>query len=129
MDNRKYAVDRKGIRSFRDIIAYQKAYDLSLEIHRITLGFPKIEQFELASQLRRATKSICANIAEGDGKGGSAVEFKRYLRIALGSSSEVRVHLKYCKDLGYLTEDNYSKFDQEYVLIAKMLSKLTQVWK
>ena len=96
---------------------------------RLVFGFPKIEQFDLANQIRRSTKSICANIAEGYGKGSTAAEFKRYLAIALGSANETRVHLKYCKDLGYLSEDIFAYCDNEYIEICKMLSKLISVWK
>jgi len=49
------------VRSFHDLDVYQKAYQLSLDIHKATLGFPKLEQFALADQMRRASKSICAN--------------------------------------------------------------------
>ena len=56
------------VRSFHDLDVYQKAYQLSLDIHKATLGFPKLEQFALADQMRRASKSICANLAEGFAK-------------------------------------------------------------
>ena len=117
------------IKSFEDFEVYQRAYDLSLEIHKRSLSFPKIEQYGLASQIRRSTKSIVVNIAEGHGKRSSAAEFKRYLNISLGSTSETRVHLRYCKDLGYLSSSDYEYFDSRYVEIAKMLSGLIQVWK
>ena len=69
------------IRSYEDFEVYQKAYKYSLEIHKKSFEFPKIEQYELASQIRRSTKSVAANIAEGHGKKSSAAEFKRYLEI------------------------------------------------
>lgn len=56
---------------FHNLEVYRKAYDLSLVVHRRTLSFPKFEQYELASQLRRSTKSIGSNIAEGMGKQSS----------------------------------------------------------
>jgi four helix bundle protein len=56
------------VRSFRDLIVYQRAYGLSLQIHKASLGFPKMEQYALADQMRRASKSICGNIAEGFAK-------------------------------------------------------------
>ena len=117
------------IKSFEDFEVYQRAYNLSLEIHTKSLSFPKIEQYGLASQIRRSTKSIVVNIAEGHGKKSSTAEFKRYLNISLGSTSETRVHLRYCKDLGYLSFNEYQYFDSKYVEIAKMLSKLIQVWR
>ena len=98
-------------------------------MHKLSLGFPKIEQFGLADQLRRATKSIPLNIAEGYGKDSSAVEFKRYLSIALGSNNEVRVQLKFCNDLGYISKEQYSLYDNEYQQIGNMLYSLRKAWK
>ena len=59
---------REWARRFEDLDVFRRAYALSLEVHRASLGFPRIEQFALADQIRRASKSICANIAEGFGK-------------------------------------------------------------
>ncbi len=58
------------IGSFEELEAFKRAYRISLEIHRASLEFPQIEQRALADQIRRASKSICANIAEGFGKQG-----------------------------------------------------------
>ena len=117
------------IKSYEDLEVYERAYVSSLEIHRLSLTFPKIEQFELANQIRRATKSIPMNIAEGYGKKASTAEFKRYLTMALGSNNEVKVQLRYCKDLGYITQDQYDRHDKEHTEIGKMLSKLIQTWQ
>ncbi len=56
---------KKEISSFEDLVVFQKAYKLSLKLHKLTLSMPKEEQYGLASQIRQASKSICANIAEG----------------------------------------------------------------
>ncbi len=67
------------VRSFEDLEVFQRAYRLSLEVHRASLTFPKIEQLALGDQVRRASKSISANVAEGFGKQRlSAAEFKRF---------------------------------------------------
>ncbi len=80
-----------GIKDFSELIVYRKAYDKSLEIHKETLNYPKQEQYELGSQMRRASKSICANIAEGFGKQNvSTAEFKRFLLMAIGSADETK---------------------------------------
>ena len=117
------------IRSYEDLSVYKKAYDVSLEIHRQSLALPKHEQYELASQIRRSSKSVAINIAEGHGKESSPAEFKRYLTIARGSVIETRVHLRYCVDLGYLNETEYQRLDNKYEEISKMLYKLIKVWK
>lgn len=82
----------KATKSFEDIEVFQRAYKLSLIVHRLSLTFPAIEQYALGDQIRRASKSICANIAEGYGKQKrSSAEFRRFLLMALGSSDEMRV--------------------------------------
>ena len=116
------------IKSYEDLEVYKRAYVSSLLIHKLSLSFPQMEQFELGRQIRRATKSIALNIAEGYGKKSSAAEFKRYLTMSLGSNDEVRVQLRYCKDLGYITEEQYLAYHTEYGEIGKMLNKLIRTW-
>jgi four helix bundle protein len=71
--------ERRPIKSFEDLDVFQRAYALSLIIHKASLAFPKVEQFGLAEQVRRASKSICANLAEGFGKQrDSSAEFKGF---------------------------------------------------
>src|SRR3990167_905627 len=73
---------KKFIHSVEDLEVFQKAYQVYLEIHKLTLLFPKIEQYALGDQLRRSTKSICANLAEGFAKQkDSKREFARYLSL------------------------------------------------
>src|SRR5262249_6312795 len=97
----------------------------SLELHKASKLFPKDEQYSLADQIRRASKSICANIAEGFAKQiVSKAEFKRYIAIALGSSDEMRVWLRYAFDLGYVTETQWKTCRDEYQQISKMLHGL-----
>jgi len=96
-----------------------------LEIHKLSLQLPKIEQYALGDQIRRASKSICANLAEGFGKqSGSKKEFRNFIMMSLGSSDEMQIWVRYCKDLGYLTEDQTKGFAQEYQEISKMLKSL-----
>ena len=122
--------DRRGISSFEDLEAFQIAYKISLELHKQTLLFPKQEQYGLADQIRRSSKSICANVAEGFGKQNlSPKEFKRYIAIALGSSDEMRVWLRYCLDLGYIEEDDWKRYRDSYQQISKMLQGLHRSWK
>jgi four helix bundle protein len=76
---------RRRVVSFEDLDVFQRAYRLSLEIHRTSLKLPLIEQRALGDQLRRASKSICANVAEGYGRQKrSKAEFRRFLRMAIG---------------------------------------------
>ena len=117
----------RAVRSFEDLKVFQRAYAVSLEVHRMSLVFPKIEQRALGDQIRRASKSICANIAEGFGKQRqSAAEFKRFLMVAMGSADEMRVWCRYCLDLGYIDEATWHRWRDEYQDIAKMLQGLVE---
>ena len=103
---------------------------MSLEIHKLTIEFPRYEQMELASQLRRASKSICLNVAEGFSRKqlGTLQEFRRYMIIALGSCDEVRVALDYCRDLNYIDGDKHSKYEQTSIEIGKLLYTMLTQW-
>ena len=110
---------------------FQRAYRISLDLHRVSLQFPKIEQYAgLADQIRRASKSICGNIAEGFGKQRqSSAEFKRYLRMAIGSADEMQVWMKYCSDLEYVDQKTSEQWRDEYRQIARMLQGLYTKWR
>ena len=117
------------ISSFEDLEVFQRAYRASLEIHRQSLGFPKIEQYALADQIRRASKSICANIAEGFSKQRrSSAEYRRYLLMAIGSADEMRVWVRYCRDLDYIDDATSRRWRDEYVAVAKMLQVIYTRW-
>jgi four helix bundle protein len=115
------------VRRFEDLDVFRRAYALSLEVHRVSLGFPRIEQFALADQVRRASKSICANLAEGFGKQRqSRVEFHRFVMMAIGSADEMQVWTLYCRDLGYIDKDVAERWQGEYREIARMLQGLSR---
>ena len=117
------------IRRVEDLEVFRRAYRLSLEIHKSSLELPRIEQFALADQLRRASKSICANLAEGFARqSSSAAEYRRYLMVAIGSSDETRLWLRYCVDLGYIEEVVGCRRIADYVEISKMLQGLHASW-
>ena len=108
--------------TFENLEVFQRAYRVSLDLHRASLQFPKIEQLGLADQIRRASKSICGNIAEGYGKRRrSKAEFKRYLLMAIGSADEMQVWLRYCLDLEYVDQTTCVRRRDEYRQIARML--------
>ena len=112
-------------RRFEDLEVFQRAYKVSLEVHRATLQMPQIEQYALADQVRRASKGICANLAEGFGRQAqSRAEFQRFIRMSIGSADEMRVWLRYCLDLGYVSNEQWSAWRDEYEQIAGMLQGL-----
>jgi four helix bundle protein len=120
---------REKVRRVEDLEVFRRAYQLSLAIHKASLALPRIEQFALADQLRRASKSICANLVEGFAKQShSAAEYRRYLTVAIGSSDETQLWLRYCVDLGYIESDEGRRWIADYVEISKMLQGLYASW-
>ena len=117
---------KRGIASVEDLDVFRRAYAVSLEVHRASLRFPMVEQrYGLGDQLRRASKSICANLAEGFGKQRSSMaEFRRYVMMAVGSADEMQVWVRYSSDLGYVDQDQSERWRDEYRQIAKMLQGL-----
>jgi four helix bundle protein len=107
---------------YRELNVYKRAYAVSLDVHTASLKFPQIEQFRgMADQIRRSTKSICANMAEGLGRLASDKAERHGLIIAKGSAEETLVWLQYCKDLGYITSEQAEIWITEYEEIIRML--------
>ncbi|MCA3243919.1 MAG: four helix bundle protein [Alphaproteobacteria bacterium] len=120
---------RPRVSSVFELDVYQKAYQASLSLHRLTNdgAFPKFEHYGgLVDQLRRSSRSVCANLAEGWGKLSSKKERDQFTRTAMGSAVEVRVWLHYARDLGYLKPEQAQQFDREYDQIAAMLRAMQQ---
>ena len=117
-------------KSFEQLDVFKRAYKISLDIHKATLKMPALEQRALADQLRRASKSICANLAEGFAKQGkSKPEFMRFISMAIGSSDEMRVWLRYAVDLEYIPTSLWESWREEYFQISKMLQGLLKAQK
>ena len=113
------------VKDARDLNVFKRAYSMAISVHRASLLFPKTEQYALADQLRRASKSICANIAEGFGKQNySTAEFGRFLGMAEGSVTETQIWLQFSLDLGYITRETFSSWDDDCTAIKSMLHKL-----
>lgn len=108
------------MRDYRRLKVWRKAHDLTLEICRLTKGFPRHKTYGLTSQIRRSAASVGANIAEGYGHVGDG-ELARYLGIALSSSSELSYHLLLAKDLEYLDGGRYADVSQDLEQIQRML--------
>jgi four helix bundle protein len=122
--------DDSIVRSFEDLEVYQRSYRLALELHKLSLDFPKTEQYALADQVRRASKSICANLAEGFARQrSSSPDFHRFIVMALGSSDEMKVWLSFCSDLGYVQKAKADELRHEYSIVSRMLHGLKNKWK
>ena len=115
----------KLIKNPWDLEVFKLAYEASLAIHRKTLVFPKIEQYALASQLRRSSKSICANVSEGFVKQKySKAEFARFIAIAEASACETQVWLRFARDLDYIDQNEFQTWNDDFASIVAMLAKL-----
>ena len=113
------------IKSGKDLTVFKRAYALSLALHQESLVFPKIEQFSLASQLRRSSKLICANLVEGFAKQNqSKVEFKRFITIAIGSAQETDLWIQYAFDLKYINVMQFEYWTKENSAVISMLITL-----
>ncbi len=117
------------IQSFKDLKVYSESYDLALVINRAILRLPNSERYDLVDQMRRASKSIPANIAEGYAKRLSEKEFKKYLLSATGSCNEMFVHISFAKDLGFWKPEFCEDLLKRYDIVGRQLTRLLQNWK
>ena len=111
------------MRNYKDLRVWDEAHRLTLAVYKLTQTFPKEERFGLTSQLRRASTSIAANLAEGCGR-RSEGEMARFVQIAMGSGAELSYHLLLARDLGFISEERYGDLDPHLERIMKMLSAL-----
>ena len=111
----------------QDLEIYQQAYKLALTTHKLTLKFPKLEQYAgIADQLRRSSKSIVANIVEGFAKQKFyKEEFKRMLVYSIGSADETILWIQMAFDLDYIQDKDYEALSKEYKILVKRISYFT----
>ena len=107
--------------SFKDILAWQKAYVYCLTVYKVTADFPDFERFGLRSQFTRAAVSVTANIAEGYRK-LSKQDKLRFFNIAQGSLEECRNYNILSKDLQYITEEDYYVLEEKLEIASKFLN-------
>jgi four helix bundle protein len=113
------------MRNYRDLQVWGKAHNLTLELYRVSRGFPREEIYGITSQLRRAAASIGANLAEGCGR-RTSTELARFVRIAMGSASELDYHLLLSRDLGFINGDDFTRSEAELTEVRKMLTSFLQ---
>ena len=106
--------------SFRDLLVWQKAMQLTVAIYRLTQGFPREEIYGLTSQIRRAAVSVPSNIAEGQGRLNSA-EFRQFLGIARGSVCEVQTQLEIARALQFGTPELLNDAESLSHEVGKMI--------
>jgi four helix bundle protein len=117
--------EKKGefIKSYKDLIVYQKSYKLALDIYRATQTYPKEEIYGLVSQMRRSGVSIPCNIAEGYRR-GHRKEYVQFLYMAHGSCSELETLLSLSRDLGFIEKNIFELIYQLQEEASRLLKGL-----
>ena len=111
------------IQDYKELDVWKKSIALTTEIYKLTIRFPDTERYGLISQIRRASTSIAANIAEGWGR-GSTGEYIQFLTVARGSLMELETHLIIARNLQFLTSDEFGAVSTPVEDIGKMLNRL-----
>lgn len=113
------ATSNRPIASFTDLAAWQEGHKLALMVYKETAKLPNSEKFNLVDQLQRASVSITSNIAEGYAR-QSIKEKVQFLYISLGSIKEVQNQLLLCRDLEYITTEQFQLLAQQSTLTSKL---------
>lgn len=109
-----------SVKTFREIIAWQKAHALALDVCRVTEDFPKKELFVLTSQIRRCAISVPSNIAEGFKRRGKN-ETIHFYNIGEASLEELKYQLLLSKDLGYITDSVYQIIHEKAEEVGRLI--------
>ncbi len=115
---------KKTIRHFRDLDVYRRAFDAAMEIFEITKQFPAEEKYSLVDQKRRASRSVCTNIAEAWRKRRHVSVFKNKMTDAMQEASETQCWLEFACACRYISRDVFQRLDTEYEAIIRMLSTM-----
>jgi four helix bundle protein len=106
------------MRNYRDLRVWEEAHRLTLSVYKATQASPK-EWFGLTSQIRRASASIAANLAEGCGRRSDG-EMARYAQIAMGSGAELSYHLLLARDLAFVRDDEHAELNASLERVMRM---------
>jgi len=114
----------ESLRHFRELRVYQASMAAALQVFEITKAFPSEEKFSLTDQIRRSSRSVCANIAEGWRKRRYEAAFVAKLNDAEAEAAETQVWLEIARHCGYLTELTFNELGAAYESIQSMLIKM-----
>jgi four helix bundle protein len=114
----------KKIRSVRDLEVYQLAFNSAMEIFRISKFFPAEEKYALIDQIRRSSRSVCSNLAEGWRKRIYKAVFLNKLSDASQEAAETQTWLEFAFKCGYLSQISFEKLDKDYEHIFAMLTAM-----
>jgi four helix bundle protein len=118
-----------GIKSVKDLKVYNFAFELAMEIFKLTLKFPNEERYSLTDQIRRSSRSVAINIREGFAKRRYENVFIRHLNDSIGSSEETRGWLDFSERCRYINNDIHDRLDRLYDEVNAMLYRLMNSWK
>ena len=118
-----------GIKNVKDLKVYSLAFELAMEIFKVTQDFPKEEKYSLTDQMRRSSRSVAINIREGFAKKRYENVFIRHLNDAIGSSEETRGWLDFSVRCRYIDPKMHEKLDSSYDGVNAMLYSLMKKWK
>ncbi len=110
-----------SVRSFRDVIVWQRAMQLCGAVYALTQDFPKHETYGLCGQARRAAVSVASNIAEGHGR-GTTLQLIQFLRMARGSNFELITQLLLSRDFGYCSSEHFDTCEGLSDEVGRMLN-------
>ncbi len=116
-------LDNPKLKSYRDLIVWQKSVNFVTQIYVVTRDFPREELYGLTAQIRRSAVSVPSNIAEGYGR-NSRNDYARFLQIANGSLYEIQTQLEISLNLSYLSESRFNEIYEQSREIERMLSSL-----
>ncbi|MGB1284132.1 MAG: four helix bundle protein [Polaribacter sp.] len=108
--------------NFKDLLAYKKAFDLSMKIFDISKSFPKEEKYSLTDQIRRSSRSVCVNIAEAYRKRRYPKHFISKLTDSDGENSETSTWLDFALACDYMSKDDFNKFSEQGKEIGKLIN-------
>lgn len=114
------------VESYHDLDVYQLAFQLAVDVDRVSKQLPRHEMYEVGSQIRRSAKSIPANIAEGFGRRRYKQDYLRFIFIALASCGETQLHLNMLQRTGSLAEETYKDLNARYDHLGRMLNRFLQ---
>ena len=117
------------IKSVKDLEVYNLSFEFAMSIFNISLSFPKEEKYSLTDQIRRSSRSIFGNIAEGWGKRKYIRVFKRHLIDSIGSLEETKSWLDFCLECNYISIEIHEELFKKSETIGSKLFKLHENWK
>ena len=115
---------KKDIKHFRDLDVYRLAFQSAMSIFEITKSFPSEERFSMVDQIRRSSRSVCSNLAEGWRKRSYEAVFRNKLTDSMQEASETQCWLEFSLACGYLQRHVFDKLDNEYEQIIAMLNSM-----